>query len=377
MSNDNQLDSDLPYEYKIDYVSEQERARLALRRVDLATGRGDAQTVFADTFMGYNHRIAPSLIPKNREHGGYTFFTRPDLLLNARNLEAAPRLKAMSEAGRSSAELAILGTLDPMCEFCTTTPANGLGMDFHPEIPFDNRQAFIPVLTNRLLSLQGFPDNTLDVYTSEEGLKREQWSSVDSHYAANYTFSLNATFANMDGDVTTQFFTTWLEAMSAYYSGDMVPRFRNMIQREKNYETRIYRLLMDPTLTYVTKIGAANACIPLNDNLGAVMNYDSMQSIVDSNDQINIQFHCQGAIYLDPRLITDFNKTVMLFNPDMVEAENNIGAFTPRGNLRRLKKSEVQYFNWYGYPHIDLQTRELSWFVYEDMYQKRMAEVNG
>lgn len=378
MSNDNQLDAnnDLPYNYKIDFEAENERGRDNRRRIDIMSGRGDTDSAITNTFMGFNHRIAPTAIPKNRERAGYVFFTRPDLNLSRANVQESPRMLHMAENGYSSAERAILGILDPMCPYTMAVEGvGGLGMDFHPQVPFDNKQAFIPLFTNRITTLSGFPDNTLDVYTSEEGLKREQWSMIDSHYAVNYTFTLNATFQNLDGDVTTQLITTWLEAMSNYYDGTFWPRTRNVIQREKNYETRIYRLIMDPTLTYVTKIGAALAAFPVNDNLGAIMNYDAQTPMIDANDQINVQFHCQGAAYLDPRLIEEFNEVVRTFNPDMVEAENNIGLFTPRGDLRRVSKSEIQYFNWYGYPQIDRNTKELLWFVYEDQYQEVMKKV--
>lgn len=377
MSNDNGLTSDVPYEYKIDYVAEDERGRKNRRRIDLASGRGDTDAAMTNAFMGFNHRIAATPIPKNRERGGYTFFTRPDLNISPANIAASPRIQHMSEAGYASGDMAVLGILDPLCSTVIGGPLVGLGAPFHPDVPFDNRQAFIPFLTNRLVSISGFPDNTLDVYTSEEGLKREQWSMIDSHYAVNYSYTLSATFRNLDGDITTQLFTTWLECMSNYYDGTFWPRTRNVTQREINYQTRIYRLIMDPTLRYVTKIGSALAAFPVNDNLGAVMNYESESPLIESNDQINIQFQCDGAAYLDPRLILDFNEVVQLFNPDMIEAPNNVGMYTPTGDLRRLSGDELNIFNWWGYPQIDMGTKELLWFVYEDDYQRIMNEVDN
>lgn len=369
--------SDTPYDLNIDYDVADRWGRENRRRIDMLSGRGDTGAAIANTFMGFNHRIGATPIPMNREKGGLTFFTRPDFNLNVDNVEQSSRMLAMSEEGYASAERAILAMLDPFCPYTAKDPTfTALGLDCHPLVPFDNKQAFLPILSNRLVSLTGFPDNTLDVYTEAEGLKREQWSMIDSNYAVNYTYSLNAVFQNLDGDVTTRFFSTWLESMSNLFDGTFIPRMRNIIQKEKCYETRIYRLLLDPTLRYVTKIGIANACFPLNDNLGAVMNFDSTAALSDSNEQLNIQFHCQAAEYLEPALLEEFNDVVRLFNPDMVEAANNVGMYVPRGNLRRLKGHELQYFNWYGYPQIDRVSKELMWFVYDEDYARIMKQVD-
>jgi len=265
--------SDVPYEFDIDFDAANEKGRANRRRIDLMSGRGDTDEAITNTFMGFNHRIAPTAVAKNRERAGYVFFTRPDFNLSVENVAQSTRLTQMAEAPESSAERAVLGMLDPMCPYAVKDEASGLGADFRDSIPFDNKQAFMPIFTNRIVSLSGFPDGSVDVYTSEEGLKREQWSMVDSTNEINYTYTLSAVLQNLDGDVTTLIAAVWLEMMAGLYDGTFWPRTRNVIQREICYQTRIYRLIMDPTLKYVTKIGAALSAIPVNDNLGAIFNY--------------------------------------------------------------------------------------------------------
>jgi len=374
-----QTDEDIPYDYKIDYVTTSANGANIRRKIDIESGRGDTDKTLTNTFMGFNHRIAPSHVPKNRETDGLTLFTRPDFNLNEANISQSRRMKQMGESDIRSGERAILGMLDPLCPYCQASPVSEprLGVPFHDEVVFDNKQAFIPILTNRLTSLTGFPDNTLDVYTSSEGFKREQWSMVDSHYAANYAYTLNATFKNLDGDIITRIFTTWLEAMSALYDGTFIPRARNLTQNEICYNTRIYRILLDPTNKYVTKIGTALAAFPVNDNLGAAMNVDGESFVTDANDQINIQFQCDGAAYLDPILIEEFNEVVSIFNPDMIPEDWDADEFIPSGKdyLRKLTPSELITFNYYGYPHIDRTTRELSWYIDSDVYESILAEL--
>lgn len=355
-------------------------SKIRRRRVDLLSGRGSSASAMTNTLMGYNHRMAPTQVPKNRERTGYTFFTRPDMRIGRETVAASRRLADLANMPINSAHRAIIAMLDPLSELTTMVDGNSaMGMRCHPEIPFDNRQAFIPMLTNRLVSLSGFPDNTLDVYLSNEGLKREQVAMVDSNYAVNYGYTLSAVFQNMDKDVLTEFFTTWLEMMSGYYDGTFIPRMRNLVQHEINYQTRIYRLIMDPTNRYVTKIGCAVAAFPVNDTLGAAMNVDSANPLMDANDQLNVQFQCIGAQYLDPILIEEFNATVAIFNPDMIPEDNNADTYRPSGweNLARIYPDEKDYFNYYGYPYIDPTSRELMWYVDVEDYRRILEETGN
>ena len=366
-----------PFGINQTFISDEEGVE-NIRQIEVMSGRGDTRKSLTNTLMGFNHRISTPTTPKNKERGGYTFFTRPDLNLNYANLKESRRLLQFAEAPMNSSERAILAMLDPLCPL--TSPdgqTNYLGNDCHNQIPFDNKQAFIPVLSNRLTALSGFPDNTLDFFTSEQGLKREQWSMVDSHYAANFSYTLSATFNNLEGDIITQLLTTWLESCSRLYDGSFIPRTRNIIQNEICYQTRIYRLVMDENLKYVTKIGAANLATPMNDNLGAVMSFNSEELISTTSDQVNIQFQCDGATYLDPILIEEFNEVVGMFNPSMLADPKYPDEFVPLGgyDVIKLKSYELDYFNNYGYPHINRQTRELTWWVMRDTYEKVLASL--
>jgi hypothetical protein len=372
---DNQVPTDYSDPATLELIS-----KLRRRRVDRLTGRGDAASPITNTLMGFNHRMAPTQVPKNRERVGYTFFTRPDMHITRETARASRRIQKLVDMPMNSAQRAIIAMLDPLSEFTTMVKGNtALGLRCHPDIPFDNRQAFLPILSNRLVSLSGFPDNTLDVYLSNEGIKREQFALIDSHYAVNNAYTLNAVFQNLDKDIITELLSTWLELMSGYFDGTFIPRMRNMVQHEKNYETRIYRLLMDPTNRFVTKIGAGIAGFPVNDTLGSVMNVDTANLLTEANDQINVQFQMVGAQYLDPILVEEFNATVALFNPDMVPEDYSADVYRPSGweNLARLYPDELATFNYYGYPYIDPQTMELQWYVDVEDYHRILEETGN
>lgn len=366
------------YDVDIDYDELQDWGTANRRICDVGAGVGIASQHMTNAFMGFNHRMTALPLPKNREQTYLTFFTRPNMNLSRQNMQVSRRLDDKARSNVTSSNMALIAALDPLNEIVANDVNHiRLGSDLKQGIPFDNKQAFIPILSNSLISISGFPDNTVDVYTSPEGLRREQFSMVDSCYSINNSYSLSATFRNLDGDPITSLFSIWLEYMSGVYLGDMLPRAESIIENEIDYQTAIYRLNVDPSMRYVTKIGVARACFPMNDNLGAAMNAEMSNPMITDNDQINIQFSCIGAEYNDPILIEEFNRLVATFNPDM-EPQGDVPDFIPVSpELMCLQPSEIQFFNYYAYPHISVRTREITWYVYTDTYNFIKKQVLG
>lgn len=370
----------LPYEPEFQIGVDDVFGTTHRQNVEQKSGRGNSRKTISNLFSGFNHRMAPLYVPKNLDSTGYTFFTRPDLNLNEENVLNSRRIREMLRGGYNSQVASIIAMLDPLSNITALSKSSiKLGSALNSKVEFDNRQAFIPLLTNTLVSLTGFPDSTLDVYTSEEGIKREQWSMVDSTYQINYGFSLNASFRNIEGDPITTLFTIWLEYMAGVRDGTFIPRARSIIQREIDYQTRIYRLIMDPTRKYVRKIGIVNAAFPVNDSLGAIMNVSANTPFINANDQLDIQFQANIAQYMDPILIQEFNDVVSTFNPNMLPVDDDTSVFVPYGHddMVKLSNNEIGIFNYYGYPHIDINTYELSWYVDSDKYDEVMEQLNG
>ena len=361
-----------------DYETGEYYGSLHRKAIERSSPRGVASQALSNAFMGFNHRMAITPLPINREMGGFTFFTRTDMNFDVQNMKADRTFEEMILSPNESSDKAILAMLDPLCPYTANDPKIlKLGAPLANGIPFDNKQAFMPILSNTLLSISGFPDNTLDFYTSEEGIKREQWKMVDSIDEVNYGFSLSAVFRNVDGDPISDIFTKWLRYTSNVYMGNMLARVINRIQRRKDYETGIYRLLTDPTGRFVTKYGKTIG-IPSNNNMGAAMNFDVRTPFVTDANQINIQFECEGAEYNDPIIIEEFNNTVCMFNPDMLPTPG-LSEYVPIGkdNMVKISRYELEIFNYYGYPYIDPITKELFWYVSIEEYQRVLDEVNG
>ena len=335
--------------------------------IGVESSRGDTRSSTTNILSGFNHRMAPLITAPNRDRVGYTFFTRPDFNFSEQNINASRRLSEIMRGGLASQAVAIMAMLDPMNPlFNLNVSSKKLGCRLHPKIGFDNRQAFIPMLSNLLISLTGFPDSTLDVYVSDEGIMREQWAMVDSTYQQNGAYSLNASFRNIDGDPITTYLTLYAEYMSGVRLGTFIPRASNMIRRRIDYQSRIYRFIMDPTNQYIRKYGIANAVFPVNDAMGAAMNVNQGPTYGTDLDVISVQYQAVGAYYMDPIILEEFNRVVEMFNPDMIPVSYDTSVYMPKGeDLVKLKRDEIRFFNYYGYPHINTNTYELEWWIYE------------
>lgn len=326
-----------------------------LNDVFKSTPLGDVKSSIGNNLFGINHRHTPNRVPINRDHYGYTFFTRPMLNLTNQNLRSIREFSPLLTTNELSLPRMIRNYLDPRLNLpCPIS---------------DNKSAFIPFLSNMLLSCTGWPDPFVEVHTSKPGRAREVYSLVDSVIDRNSAYDISATFRNMDGDPITAMFYLWIYYSSLVFEGLLVPYPDMIAYREIDYQTRIWRLVMDKNKRIVQKIASADACFPKNSPLGGSFNFESDRPINPTNDQISIQFHCIGYTYNDPILVWEFNRVVAMFNPEM-ELSN-------LKNMFKLNQYELSLFNTTAcYPNIDPNTMELNWYVSPDLYQSVISAYN-
>jgi len=234
----------------------------------------------------------------------------------------------------------------------------------------DPKQAFIPLLSNTLISASGWPDMQLGTFTSQQGVYREEWSILDDTSMINNAFDITCNFRNIQGDPVSVLFTTWLHYMAGVYEGTMLPYPDSIWEQEKDYECAFYRLVLSPDFDYVNKI-ARTIMFPTSAPTGAIFNYETDKPRAADLDQITVQFRAQGAEYNDPILIDEFNELVAEFNPAMGNLKlTSDGYKDPSGALLRIAKADRKYLNFYGYPHIDPATGKIDWFIATDVYNQ-------
>lgn len=335
------------------------------------SGIGRPDSAISDVYLGFDHRHAGAAYQKNTDHHGLTFFTRPMLNLSYNNIMGNRKLMALLNSDPLSMWAAIRAILDPGYPTASTRQ-DASGSHAPNSALVDEKNPFIPILTNTLLNVSGFPDITLDTYTSPEGIRKESYSIVDSVAEANSAFTLQASFANIKGDPVTNLFDIWTTYAGSVYMGDMVPYPRMVIENRIDYQTRIWRLVLDSSKTYVKKIGTAHASVPLAAPYGAAMSYASDVPYNASNDQVTIPFQCQGAEYMDPILYHEFNSLVTHRNQPLYESVQ--GRST---DYVRIPSHQVNGLNFYGYPWIDVETLELQWWISKEEYNELIGESNG
>lgn len=319
---------------------------------------GNISRAITDNLYGFNHRQTPSPIPINKDHYGLTFFTRPQLNFTTGNLRNIRRMIPLLTEEPMSYQRAIRCLLDPRAMVGYK--------DFSPmSCPLiDNTQAFIPILTNHLVSISGWQDIVVPTFTSKDGAYKESYSMVDGVTVNYTTYDITATFRNSRGDPITSMFYYWAHYMANVFEGTLMPYPDFVMTNELDYNTRIYRLVLDSSKKYVQRIAATGASFPTGVPIGGIFDYSSEKPYNDVNSEIAIPFRCSGAIYNDDILIYSFNKTVQIFNNQMVDGNRESA-------MIQIPAQYLTLFNNRGYPRIEPETYELQWWISKASFERK------
>lgn len=316
------------------------------------TPSGQSTTAIGDNFRGFNHRQAPSLIPINKDQYGLTFFTRPRMNLSDGNLRipAVRKLSTMLSTDENSLPRIIRCWLDPV--------GNKAGDFTSPYV--DPNMPFIPVLSNLLVSLPGWPDPSMPYSTSQAGIRGDQFALYDGTEEINRIVDLTANFRNVSGDPISTLFDYWITYGRGVYFGDLLPHPDSILENEVDYDTRIYRLILDDKKQYVQHIAANLWADPVTTPIGARFNYEADQGDGQLNNglqQASVHFAGTAVQYDDPILMWEFNQcSEQWFNPAMADG-------TRQSIYQKIAIDELPIFNYRGYPRINLETHELEWWV--------------
>lgn len=323
-----------------------------------------------DALYGINQTRTTGAIPMTRETMGYVFFTRPVLNLSSPNLVNMGKMLPLLTDNANSVHRYVRCTLDPSLSI----PGVSKGGDGNPiSCPLvDPLQAFIPLLSNSLLKLSGWPDTIAPVYTSKQGLRKEQWSMVDGTTEVNQAFTMDATFMNYADKAVGVLFDKWVNYETGVFDGQLKPYTGYVARNEIDYTTRIYRLVMDKTNTFVTEIACTIASFPINEPTGKYFDFDKSAAYMDQNKNINIRFQCTGARYNEDKIVRWFNTTAGYGNPNLRAVVSSGFEIGKGHNYAPIAHSQLPKFKYRGYPLINPATMELQWWISMDseIYKK-------
>lgn len=323
-----------------------------------SAGRGNRSTAIFDFLHGFNClNPGTSSVDMNRDTDGYAFFTKPTLNLTYNNISLDPRLEFLTDKDPRSAGAAIRAMLSPV-------GWRGIPYDDNDKSRssiVDDKCAFIPMMTNSLVAMGGWPDYNVETYKTKEGIGKESMSWVEGRPRLPGVYDLTLTFKNLNGDMLTQMLSAWWIYQGSVAEGSIKPFAEFLTWFAVDYQTRIYRFVMDESKTYITKMAIANAGFFPAVPIGSAFNFDATKYFITENDTISVPFQATVIIYNDPRIAKWFNTIGTIANPALANRHENMVKLSP------IQKAE---YNFRAYPYIE-DDYELAWWVSKEVYENK------
>lgn len=340
-----------------------------LNKVSRSSFLGTLDTSIGDTFFGINHRQTQPAIQVNKDVTGFTFFTKPECNLSGNNIENLRHFVPMLNSDEYSLPRVLRAYLDPSLSKRSLNPIRCSLVD--------EANPFIPLLTNNLLTLSGWPDFSSPTYSSPEGVQNEVFGFVDGVSELHSTYDLSASFRNIPGDPITNLFLLWGIYQESVAAGVIAPYPNHVYQNTIDYSTCIWRVGLDVSKRFVQKICRTGGAFPIMAPIGASFNFDNNKHLIDANDQVNITFRAFGASYQDPILIYEFNETVFRANPGLKKASNRGAPYDTSKEFVRMPTEAGNLLNHRGYPLINPDTYELEWYITNADWKKIVGEIEN
>lgn len=345
------------------------------------TSIGSMERSIGNSLRGLNARTKRGFLPKSRSSQGYVFFTRPLMNLSDYNISNSRRFFPLIKSKEDSYQRYVRMMLDPRLYWT---------MDMR--CPFVNNQsAFIPILSNTLIDLSGWPDDELPVYSTTPGHFGEQQSFTDGHTNEYNSYDLTATFRDTIGNPVLFLMAMWYYYQTYVFQGILQPYVDMITENEIDYNTAIYRVITDPTNRYVTNIARCGWAFPTSLPLGSIYDYNIEKPYSDSDADLSVRFKCNMFLWGDDVIKLEFNQTQALFSGaarrllyhDLV---SNNSEYVRRNEPNRsyymndagiakvphhvLAEGERSYLNnsffklnYRMFPYINLITNELEWWT--------------
>lgn len=311
----------------------------------------------ATNYWGHNYLKTGQSIAKPDIGYGHIFFTRPRMRLTYDNLIKKRAFAMMLEGDPNSVASIVRAYLDPI--------GHRAGVFKCPRV--DSRNPFIPILSNMCIDSSGWPDVPMEPYTSNPGLRGEVYSLADGNPVNFGSTTISATFENVKNDFINYLFHVWTQYAMYSHMGVMLPYKDDWLFNRVNYNTRIYRLVTDPTGTYILDMSMTGASIPINSNKASIYDYKRGGGEVKNRalDESSIQFQSSGVYMFDPIVLKQFNETMLMFCPQLhpdVRAKH----------FEKLTFETKPYFSNLALPFINLKNARLEWYVDKAAYQSEM-----
>lgn len=317
----------------------------------------NTDTTLSDSMYGFNTDFGKRYLHPSRNNQGICFFVRPQLNLTEENIRYSRLLYSNLGGDGYSIPTYVRQTLDPR-----------LAQTAEVEV-INNKQAFIPLLTNALTSLSGFPDIDLPSTSTTPGLINEVYTLPDGSTELYGPVEISASFANTAGEPVMNLIHSWVVATSLMIQGKIRPYADFIAEHERCFDTRIFRVVLDQTGRFVRRIAATGPGFVDNVGIGAGFNYNSLANYVEGDEVHSFRFKMAGVEYRDPILVYEFNKIGEIFQPLLED-------YHREKELRMVPQELRHLANYMGYPRIDPDTMEFQMWIEKDKARELLVGFN-
>lgn len=316
------------------------------------SGKGSSVQSIFEQLRGINSLGTHPTTPINREQFGLTFFTRPRMNLHDANLRAWRPFYSMisSEGANISLPRAVRAMLDPVgvWKFSKGSPL------------IDHEQAFIPWLSNSLVSQSGWPEIAPGTFTSAEGNHHESYSIIDDTIKNFRVWELNTMHREGPGNIIVLLLYVWVCYASLVYEGDMTPYPDAIMSRRIDYNTRIFRFSLDANKKRIREWWSTIA-YPYVAPTAINANFSMDSPFNEEGQQKSVNWKCHGCDTFDPIVLAEFNAIVQYFNPKMHPAIRD-------KHMVEIQEDEWHLFNYKTFFQIDTEEQILTRWVDREVY---------
>ena len=333
-----------------------------------AAGAGSFESIYPKIFTRFD-RFHKRYYTPNTVYSGYTFITRPRLSLTSTNLQADRYLQLFNTTNENTIQFAMRCLLDTVF----SNPAKkAVSFNKLEKCPyFDPYNPFIPILTNTVQDISGFPSQDIATFTTEGGFFSEDQRFAMGSDRNNKSFDLNLSFTDVEGGLVMALFKLWLTYIDLVTTGEVLAYTDDIIHRRLNYTVSIYRFLVDPTNRYIVNAAKCTGCFPVNRPSGAIYDVSRAERYVEAAKNFTIQFACNKFEENDPIILLEFNTLMNRYCPGI-----NLSSSTDKGTIQ--KYIDVPYeldYNYVGLPYITIRedSRPRLDFRYRPSYTNNLS----
>ena len=269
-----------------------------------SAGKGSAFTQLQDFLIRMN-RYTNIVLPSNRECVGLTFITRPKLNLSASNLILDRTLERLNTTEVNSVAFMTRFMLDTkLCK----SPVYADRLNSSSVI--DPRNPFNTPLSNGLIGISGYPDDVIQVSTTEGGYFNEDQTFVQGGDSLRKTYDLTLEFRDVQYAPIMTIFETWVRWMALATEGRVVAYNEDIDRLRIPYSVSIYRFVLDVSKRYIMRANKATGCFPKVGALGSVFNFSEGSEYVSGLNKISVPFTANHIRYNDYVTFISFNMLV-------------------------------------------------------------------